>query len=538
MPLYLLLHKTIGRLTLKKVALQKSLGLLKTVLKRDSKMKLMSQISAVSMLISLSSCLFSYTITPQPNPAESSTSLSFEESMYHWSRIFAEIMHLTHQKHYKADNLENAMVQALNNFLVCLDPHSSFLDKKTYQSIIEATSGEFFGVGIILDGTRQPKEKYLLIIDTISQGPADTAGVKSLDKIIEIDGQPIEGLSTEEAMAKLRGERTTKVHIKVLREGQPDLLSFDITRDAIKEQSSACFYLPDQNIYYLSLTTFSENSIKQIQALLEKSKHKKAKALILDLRNNSGGLLTSAIDIAGLFLKKGSIVVTTKNKEHKVTETYKTTREPVADMNLPIFILINGYTASSAEILAGSLKQHSEASANKGEKRAQVPLVFIVGSTSFGKGSVQEVIPVSNNCAVKMTTSLYYLFGDISIQGVGIDPDFKIERQFPATEQISWFTKFYGKESALANYIKLDNSPSNQKSEKESKQEKEKTWAERTKKLLNEDNQVRGTITLINIFHHARSHTPTLVQTRKKAIEYLSTLYITNKDLTFVEVTI
>lgn len=512
-------------------------------------MKLIYKMLSVSMILSGA---LPFNLFPKIEISSSSTiekkedsPLTFDEAMYNWSRTFAEIMHLTHQKHYRAENTEKAMAHAMNNFLSWLDPHSSFLDQKTYKSILELTSGEFFGIGIILDGTRQQKDKFLLIVDTISQGPADTAGVKQLDKIIEVDGKPIEGLSTDEVMAKLRGERNTKVHVKVMREGHPDLLSFDITRDAIKEQSSACFYLPEQNVFYLSLMTFSENSIKQITELLEKSKKKKAKALILDLRNNSGGLLNSAIDIAGLFLKKGSIIVTTKNKDQKITETYKTTHNPIADVSLPIFILVNSYTASSAEILAGSLKQHSLAAGkNVGSKGSSCPMVFIIGSTSFGKGSVQEVIPVANNCAVKITTSLYFLLDDVSIQGVGIIPDFIIEKEFPATEQITWFTKFYGKESALHHSIKPGTAVDDQEADKkeaklaESKKDKEKNWTERAKDALNKDNQFRGTLTLINIFNRAQTSNPALVNERKKAVDYLSSIYITNKDLTMLEVTI
>jgi len=488
----------------------------------------------------------------------------FDETIYNWSRTFAEVLQITNQKHYHVDDAEKCMIKAIDSFLGRLDPHSSFLDPKTYKAILESTSGEFFGIGIIIDNTRQPKDKFLLVVDTIPNGPADNAGIKPLDKIIEVDGEPLEGMSTDEATAKLRGERNTKVHIKILREGQQDLLPFDITRDVIKEQSSACFYLPDQNVYYISLTTFSENSIKQIAALLEKTKHKNNKenykALILDLRNNTGGLLPSVVDIAGLFLRKGSLVVVTKNKSGEVTDRYVTTRNPITNTELPIFIMTNNYTASAAEILAGCLKAHSEQlSKEAGNKTQKELMVFIVGSRSFGKGSVQEVIPVTNNCAAKITTSLYFLLNDMVIQGSGITPDFVVERQFPPTEQVVWFTKFYGREGALGNFIKPagyvadenDEEASHErgsskkkdkklkgKAKKDAAKDKEKNWTERTKDVLAKDNQFRATLTLINILALAQKTCPEQVTTRQKAVSFINGIYPTSKELSFVEVKI
>lgn len=390
----------------------------------------------------------------------------------------------------------------------------------------------------MIDATRQKKDKFLLIIDTIPGGPADDAGVKPLDKIVEINGKPLEGLSTDKATAMLKGERQTSVHIKILRENHHDIIPLDIKRDVIKEQSSLCFYLPEQNIYYLSLNIFSQNATNQITDLFKQAQKKKYKALVLDLRNNSGGLLTSAIDIAGLFLDKGDLVVTTKDKTDTVTESYPTTRNPVTSGTLPIFILINNYTASAAEILSGCLKIHSDNLAQKAGNKAQKKLmVFLVGTPTFGKGSVQEVIPVSNNCAMKLTTSLYFLPNDISIQGVGVQPDFVIEKQLPQTEQMQWFTKFYGRERALDRYIKVDKNETGKK-EDEEKTDTKKSWSERAREMLSKDNQFRGAITLINILDNAKKHNPELVNNRTKAIKYIRSNHITDQPLNLIEVKI
>lgn len=471
----------------------------------------------------------------------------YDEVVYNWTRTFAEVLNIAGQKHYKIANAEECMVKAINSFLDCLDPHSSFLDPKTYKQILETTSGEFFGIGIVIDNTRQPKDKYLIAVDTMPEGPADKAGMKPYDKIVEINGEPLEGMSTDEATAKLKGERNTKVHLKVLREGQADILSFDITRDVVKEQNSLAFYIQEHNVSYISLNMFTETAIKQIAELLKQSQKKQYKALILDLRNNSGGSLSAAIDIAGLFIPKGSLVVTTKDKTHKETERYLTSKEPIAHDGLPIFVLINNFTASAAEILAGVLKIHSDKlsrSTNKDEQKKL--MVFLVGTKTFGKGSVQEVIPVSNNCGVKITTSLYFLPNDTSIQGIGIEPDFIIEKQFPPTEQMVWFTKYYGRERALTGYIKLDQNQdeTNQEKEKEKKKEEDKkkeskerkTWADRARTMLETDNQLRDTISLINLLYTGKTTCPAHVHNRTQAIQFLKNNFITNEKLTLVEV--
>jgi len=483
----------------------------------------------------------SLTSSPKEKDKEN-IEFDFDEVAYNWTRTFAEVLEKTNQKHYKVSDLENCMIKAINAFLECLDPHSSFLDPKTYKQILETTSGEFFGIGIVIDNTRQPKDKALTVIDTMPDGPADKAGLKPYDKIIEVNGEPLEGMTTDEATAKLKGERSTKVHVKILREGQSDLLSFDITRDVVKEQNSLAFYIQEHNVSYISLNMFTETAIKQITELLQKSKKNKYKALILDLRNNSGGSLGAAIDIAGLFIEKGSLVVTTKDKHNKETDRYVTNRDPIALDALPIFILINNYTASAAEILAGVLKIHSEKLATSAGNKAQKKLmVFLVGTKTFGKGSVQEVIPVSNNCAMKITTSLYYLPNDTSIQGMGIEPDFNIEKRLPPTEQMIWFTKFYGRERALSNYIKVDgnNDDEKKKEEEEKSKDKEKrTWSERARTLLETDNQLRDTLSLINMYYTGKTSCPVDVSNRTKAVEFLKSNFITNDKLTLEEIKI
>lgn len=488
------------------------------------------------MLLGISLLYCPY-IKTEPDDEKETVCMSpekFEELTYNWSRTFAEVLQLTDQKHYKVCDLERCMIDALNGFLNRLDPHSCLWDPSTYKSMMESTTGEFFGIGIVIDNTRSSKDRYLTVVEIIPDGPAYKAGVKPFDKIVEIDGTLIEGLSTEKATLKIKGPRNSKVNIKIMREGATELISFDIARDVVKEQNSLCFYLEDQNIYYLSLTMFSENSVKQLEQLLKTMQQKKCRSLILDLRNNSGGLLNAAVDIAGLFLQKGSLVVTTKNKQGVETERYETTRnKPIVTSGYVTIVLTNGYSASASEILAGCLKSHAEEASSK-KKKTNNPFIFLVGSKTFGKGSVQEVIPISNNCAAKITTALYFLPGDLSIQGVGITPDFEIDRQFPPTEQQLWFNKHYGKENALHNYIKIH--PEEKK--EETKSDKTKTWQERAQAILETDNQFREAINLINIFNMGRKCCPHSVATRSSALAFLNEVHLTDKKLKFTPINV
>jgi len=459
---------------------------------------------------------------------------SFDEAIFNWSRTFAQVMNLVHKKHYAVTDPVENMTKAIDGFVSSLDAHSKFLDQKNYTEMLEMTTGEIYGIGVIIDNLRKDTDKHLTIIETIPDGPADKVGVQAMDKIVEVNGELLEGFSTEKIIKKLKGERNSTVKIKITRENSPDLLSFDIVRDVVKAQHSLSFHIKSHNISYISLSMFADSAVGQIESLLKKSYAQKHKGLILDLRNNSGGLLTAAIDIAGLFLKKGSLVTLTKDKHAQEIERYTTKREPVIINSLPIFILINNYTASAGEILAGCLKIHSQLTNDC--------LVFLVGTTTFGKGSVQEVIPVGNNCALKLTTCLYFLPDNTTIQVVGIEPDFIIEKTIPMTEQMQWYIKNYGREATLDNYIKVTQEglalPKEKKDNKKKEPEKKESNRrfDRAKEMMQHDNQLHECITLINMLHTAYQHTPQLVNTRENALVYLKRNYISNDTLEIEEV--
>ncbi len=457
----------------------------------------------------------------------------FDEVLFNWSRTLAEVFHVVKTKYYVKDlDPQEAMVRAINAF-VSADPHSNFLDQKAYKEILESTSGEFFGIGVVI-ANKAVDDEFLVILDTMPEGPADKSGIRQGDKIIEVDGNALRGMSTDEATAKLKGERHSTVHVKVIRDGYPEPLVFNITRDVIKEKSSLCYYFKDFNVYYLHLNTFSHNAVKQLSELIKKSQKQNYKGLILDLRNNSGGLLTSAVDIASLFVSPKSLVVVTKDRNNNVIEKYVTQSNPLSNNALPIFILINNYTASAAEILAGCLKVHSEKIAQQsGDKKQTKLLVFLVGTRTFGKGSVQEIIPVSNDCAAKITTALYFLPNDVTIQGIGIEPDIEIERKFPPASQMQWVNQFYGSERALKNSIKVDKK-SEAKKEAAPGKEPEKSLKEKRKEALAADSQIRDTLTCINVL----TSNPDAWKNRNDAIKFLKKTVVGSDNITLEEVEI
>lgn len=464
----------------------------------------------------------------------------FDTIIYNATGEFAQVFQLVKQKHYRPKDLENSMYDAIDTFLNHLDPHSGFFAPKNYKNILSMMSGEFCGIGVVIDVTRQTKDRFLTIVDVIPEGPAEKVGIKSFDKIVEIDGQILEGMPTEEATAKLKGKQGTIVAVKVMRDAKGaekgELLSFNITRDVIKEQNSRCFLLKEQNICYIGFTMFTENSVTQLERLIEQAHKHNYKGIILDLRGNSGGLLQAAIDIEGLFVEKGSLVCVTKDKNNKEIERYVTRRKPISCNTPFIVILINNYTASAAEILAGGLKIHSTA-----QKSTDKPLVILVGTKSFGKGSVQEIIPISNDCAAKITTSLYYLPDGNSIQGIGIEPDVTVERTMPLPEQVTWFNANYGREQALANYIKqegIDDKTKDNDTKKAEQKPEVKGLLERAKEMLVTDNQFQEAVTIINLLNTVKSISPKTVNIRTSAVEFLKKNYNATQKIELTEIKI
>ena len=323
---------------------------------------------------------------------------------YEMLNLFGEVMERTKAGYVEEVSDQELIEQALNGMLASLDPHSSYLDAESYNYMSEQTKGKFGGLGIEVT----MDNGLVKVVSPIDDTPAYKAGLKAGDYITHIDGETVIGLNLNEAVSKLRGKIGTKVKISVRREGQKP---FDVTikREEIKIQSVKTD-IKNDDILYVRISSFTEDNDKSIKKAYDEAVKKlgdKMAGLIIDVRNNPGGLLDQAVAVSDLFLSEGEIVSTrARNAEDNVKYTAHS-----GDMTngLPIVVIINEGSASASEIVAGALQDHHRA--------------IIIGEKSFGKGSVQTVIPLGDFGAMRLTTARYYTPSGRSIQAKGIEPD-------------------------------------------------------------------------------------------------------------------
>lgn len=330
------------------------------------------------------------------------------EETYHYSRIktFAESLSLVKKNYVEEVDEEKLVYGAIKGMLSSLDPHSSFMPPEAFNEMQIDTKGEFGGLGIQIG----MKDNILTIIAPIEDTPADEAGVKAGDKIIKIDGESTKDISLHDAVSKLRGKRGTSVTITILREGLDKTLDITIVRDIIKLKSVKSKVI-DNTIGYVKLTQFQEKSADDLKKALNKLSREDINALILDLRNNPGGLLKGAVDVTSQFLPAGKLVVYIKGRSGDKTEFHTSNGNEY--FNLPMVVLVNEGSASASEIVAGALQDWNQA--------------VVLGTQTFGKGSVQTVMPLSDGSALRLTTARYYTPKDRSIQTTGITPDIVVE---------------------------------------------------------------------------------------------------------------
>ena len=302
--------------------------------------------------------------------------------------------------------LENA----IRGLLSGLDPHSAYLDKKAFTDLREGTSGEFGGLGIVVG----MEEGFVKVISPIDETPAERAGVKSGDLIIRLDDKNVKGMSLEDAVKIMRGKPKTDILLTIVREGADKPLKITITRAIIKVQSVRSKTLA-KGFGYIRISAFQERTGSDLRKAISKLKkannRKDLKGLVLDLRNNPGGLLSASVEVSDAFLE-GGVVVSIKGRDESNTMTHSAKGMDLLN-EAPIVVLINGGSASASEIVAGALQDH---------KRA-----IIMGSQSFGKASVQTVVPLGNGSALKLTTARYYTPNGTSIQAKGITPDIELD---------------------------------------------------------------------------------------------------------------
>ena len=329
-----------------------------------------------------------------------------EEDIYQKIDLFSEVLDKINKEYVDEVNQGKAMDAAINGVLQSLDPYSAYMSPEMFNDMQIETTGEFGGLGIEVG----MEAGVVKVISPIDNTPASRAGVKAGDYIVKINETQVQGKSLTEAVELMRGPVGTDIEITVRRVGKKKAIIFNITREIIEIESVKSKILDDK-IGYLRLTSFNENSSEQIKnKIKEIKKDKKIKGYILDLRNNPGGLLTQAIKITDFFLDNGEIVSTKSRNSSENRKWFAKKGDIINGKSL--IVLINYGSASAAEIVAGALKDH---------KRA-----ILIGENSFGKGSVQSIIPLKNRGAIRLTISKYYLPSGQSITEVGVTPDIEV----------------------------------------------------------------------------------------------------------------
>ena len=331
---------------------------------------------------------------------------SSETEIYKKIDLFGEVLEKINKEYVDEINQSKSMDSAINGLLQSLDPYSAYMTPEIFNQMQTETSGEFGGLGIEVS----MESGLVKVISPIDDTPASRAGIKAGDYIVKIDDTQVQGKSLSEAVDLMRGAVGSGIELTIRRRGEKKALKFNIIREVIEIQSVKSEIL-EKNIGYIRLTSFNEKSGDQIKKKIKELENKKkVKAYILDLRNNPGGLLSQAIRISDYFLDNGEIVST---KSRKASENRKWfAKNGDLTNGKTLIVMINYGSASASEIVAGALKDH---------KRA-----ILLGENSFGKGSVQSIIPLKNNGAIRLTVSKYYLPSGKSISEVGVSPDIEI----------------------------------------------------------------------------------------------------------------
>ena len=392
------------------------------------------------------------------------------QETYKQLNLFGDVFQRVQEQYVEEITDKELIESAISGMLQSLDPHSSYLSPESYKDMQVKTKGAFGGLGIEIT----MEDGFVKVVSPIDDTPAANAGMKSGDLIIGIDGESIKGLTINEAVSKLRGPVKSKVTITVVREDK-DPFEIEIIRDIIKIRSVKHEII--NNIGYVRLTTFSDTTTSGMEKSVKEIKKQlgdKFQGLILDLRNNPGGLLNQSISVTDSFLNQGEIVSTQGRKSDDTSRIFAKKGDIIDGK--PLIVLINSGSASASEIVAGALKDHARA--------------IIVGTRSFGKGSVQSIIPLAGNGAMRLTTARYYTPSGVSIQAKGIEPDIKVEAGI--TELKKEKIENRREENLRGALDKKDN--------KTKAKENEKPKISPVEKLL-QDNQISRGVDLIKGIH-------------------------------------
>ncbi len=354
-------------------------------------------------------------------------------STYRELSIFGEVFERVRAQYVTPPKEDELIENAINGMLSALDPHSSFMNAKDAEDMRTQTRGEFGGLGIEVT----MEDDLVKVITPIEDTPASNAGVLSGDLITKIDGEDVRGMGLTGAVDKMRGKVGTPIKLTILRDGADKPIEIEIVRDIIAVK--AVKFRVEGDVGYLRVISFTEKTFDDLRKGIETIKKEvpadKLKGYVLDLRLNPGGLLDQAINVSDAFLERGEIV-STRGRNEEETRRFNATEGDLVD-GKPVIVLVNGGSASASEIVAGALQDL---------KRATV-----LGTRSFGKGSVQTIIPLGANGALRLTTALYYTPSGRSIQGIGISPDIRVEE--PVPEELQGKVETQG-EAGLSGHIK------------------------------------------------------------------------------------
>lgn len=385
------------------------------------------------------------------------------DTNYDALRRFSQVLDMVEQYYVTEVNQPELIDGALKGMLQGLDPHSTLLSKEEFKEMQETTTGEFFGIGVEIttDGNQ------VLVVAPIEDTPAHAAGIMAGDVILAIDGQYTLQMSLSEAATRMRGPKGEEVELLILHKNEQKPVTLRIKRDAIPVISVKAREL-EPGYHWIRLTRFSERTTPELQEALRNAAAKgPVKGLVLDLRNNPGGLVDQSVSVADAFLKEG-VIVSMRGRDNSMAREFKASSQPT-DVTAPLVVLVNAGSASAAEIVAGALRDQ-----NRG---------IIVGERTFGKGSVQNIIPLPDATGLKLTVALYYTPSGSSIQAEGIEPDFEVLWEAPRENSDALFLR----EQDLNRHLeKKDGTTA-----KEKKEDAAKKAQEEVTDLLRNDNQLR-----------------------------------------------
>ena len=330
-----------------------------------------------------------------------------ESETYEDLKIFSEVLSQVQKNYVEETDPQELVRGAIQGMLDTLDPHSAFMSPDMFKEIQVDTRGEFGGLGIQIS----IRDQKLTVIAPIEGTPAEQAGIQSGDHIFLVDGEPTKDMTLIDAVNKMRGPKGTDVTLTIVREEVDEPLEFQLTRAIIKLKSVRKEML-DEEIGYIRLTQFQEKTGAELAKAVEALREGNMQSMILDLRNNPGGLLTSAVEVSEQFLEEDQAIVYIKSREGKKEEYKARGRDPL--LGIPMIVLVNGGSASASEIVAGALQDWGRA--------------VILGTTTFGKGSVQTILSLSNGSGLRLTTARYYTPKERSIQNTGIQPDIVVKQ--------------------------------------------------------------------------------------------------------------